>query len=212
MQKTSSHLSGIADHHSVSHTISIHPFRKKPCKREIHLWSKVDNDKLINDTKIFRDSFLKLFTPSCNVNEIWNFIKKEINKIIQDNVPTKVTSSKSHQPWINTKTKRLLRKKERWFKKAKQINNEATWKIYKKIKSQTQKACRQTHNQFLNDMFKDDASNKKLFSYVKSRKQENVGIPDLKSDKALPVRGRTCSQAIRVCFFEPLTPCPGKAR
>ena len=60
--------------------------------------------------------------------------------------------------------------------------------MYKKIKHQTQTACRQTHNQYLNSIFSSDSSNKKLFTYVKNRKQENVGIPDLKSEKGLPVR------------------------
>ena len=82
----------------------------------------------------------------------------------------------------------MLRKKERWLAKAKQLNDACTWKTYKKIKQQTQKACRQTHNQYLNSIFNDDVSSKKLFSYVKNRKQENVGIPDLKSDRGHPVR------------------------
>ena len=60
--------------------------------------------------------------------------------------------------------------------------------MYKKIKQQCQKACRQTHNQYLNSIFNDDVSSKKLFSYVKNRKQENIGIPDLKSDRGHPVR------------------------
>ena len=81
-----------------------------------------------------------------------------------------------------------MRKKERWYSKAKKLNNVTTWKTYKKIKSQCQNACRQTHNQYLDSIFADDTSNKKLFAYVKSRKQENVGIPDLKSERGLPIR------------------------
>ena len=152
------------------------------------LWNKVDNCKLIKETSEFRKKFLDLFDVSSNVIDIWNFIKKEVELIIKNNVPTKMTCSKQHQPWINSKTKRLLRKKERWLLKAKQLNNACTWQTYKKIKHQTQKACRQTHNQYLNSIFTDDASSKKLFSYVKNRKQENVGIPDLKSDRGHPVR------------------------
>ena len=181
-------LAGLGDHECVFSKISLKVFRKKPAKREILLWTKADNENMINDCKTFKSKFFETFDSTSNVLEIWDFIKSEIQKIIQNNVPSKITSSKQHQPWINTKTKQLLRKKERWYSKAKKINNETTWKTYKKIKNQCQNACRQTHNQYLDSIFADDASNKKLFAYVKSRKQENVGIPDLKSERGLPIR------------------------
>ena len=181
-------LAGLGDHECVFSKISLKVFRKKPAKREILLWTKADNENMINDCKTFKSKFFETFDSTSNVLEIWDFIKSEIQKIIQKNVPSKITSSKQHQPWINTKTKQLLRKKERWYSKAKKLNNVTTWKTYKKIKSQCQNACRQTHNQYLDSIFADDTSNKKLFAYVKSRKQENVGIPDLKSERGLPIR------------------------
>ena len=101
-----------------------------------------------------------------------------------------MTSTRQHQPWINTKTKRLLRRKQRWHQKARQTNDPAIWKKFKNIKSTTQRTCRQTHNQHLNSLFHGDHSNKKLFSYVKNLRQENVGVPDLKSEtgSGLPIR------------------------
>ena len=54
----------------------------------------------------------------------------------------------------------------------------------------TQRTCRQTHNRLLNSIFHNDNSNKKLFSYIKNLRQENVGVPDLKSETGfgLPIR------------------------
>ena len=119
---------------------------------------------------------------------MWNFVKEEIETIISRNVPSKTTTSRHHQPWINTETKRIIRKKNRWLQKANQSKDKNVWKTYKKIKSQSQKACRRTHNQYLNSIFENDQSNKKLYSYIKNRKQENIGIPDLKSKNDLPIR------------------------
>ena len=126
------------------------------------------------------------FTVKDNVQDMWDFIKKEINKIVETNVPTKMTSSKTHQPWINTETKRLIRKKNRWLGKAKKSNLDQHWKTYKKVKSETQKTCRQTHERYLNTIFEEDKSNKKLWSYIKSRKTQNIGIPDLKDKNQIP--------------------------
>ena len=111
-------LAGLCDHDAVSHKISLQPFRKKPTKREIWLWNKVDPDKIISDTYSFHSKFFKSFCVECNVIDMWNFVKSEVEVMISNNVPKKVTSAKQHQPWINTKTKRLIRKKQRWFTKS----------------------------------------------------------------------------------------------
>ena len=116
---------------------------------------------------------------------MWNFIKSEFNKIMNAYVPTKETSSKSHQPWITTECKRLIRKKNRWFKLAKTSNSGKVWKTYRNIKKQCQRTCRQTHDKYLTDIVHDDKSNKKLYSYIKSKKTENIGISDLKDKNNL---------------------------
>ena len=122
---------------------------------------------------------------------MWEYIKKEITVIINKNVPLKEISTKTHQPWINTETKKLIRKKNRWLGKAKKSNLSSHWDIYKKIKSETQRTCRQTHDRYLNSIFENDKSNKKLWSYIKSRKQQNIGIPDLKDKNQIPTSDRS---------------------
>ena len=97
-----------------------------------------------------------------------------------------MSSSKTHQPWINTETKKLIRKKNRWLHKAKTSNSDKVWKIYRKIKSVTQRTCRQTHENYLKTLFENDRSNKKLWSYIKNRKQQNVGIPEIKDQNKTP--------------------------
>ena len=69
------------------------------------------------------------------------------------------------------------------------ILNNATRKIYRKIKSVTQRTCRQTHANYLKTLFTNDKSNKKLWSYIKNRKQQNVGIPEIRSENNIPTSG-----------------------
>ena len=102
---------------------------------------------------------------------------------MEDNVPTKLSSSKNHQPWITTKTKRLLRRKHRLFKKAREHNSKRLWDQYKAVKKDCQKECRRAHSDYVNVMFSDDFQNKKLWSYIKSKRQENCGISDLRNDQ-----------------------------
>ena len=116
-------LVGLGDHDIVRILTSLKPFRKKPIKRKIQLWGKVDVTALKSDASIFRNTFLEKFSVTSNVLDMWTYIKSELNSIITKHVPTKLTSSKFHQPWINSNIKKLIRKKNRWFKKAKSVNS-----------------------------------------------------------------------------------------
>ena len=116
---------------------------------------------------------------------MWLFIKQNILKIINDNVPTKKSSAKFHQPWITTHTKRLIRNKNLWFQKAKQRNDIESWKKYKNYKKLAQKSCRKSHDDYVQDLITTDNSNKKFWSYVKSQRKENTGISDLNVNNKL---------------------------
>ena len=98
--KNCSLSAGLGDHDIVELKSKFQPIRKKPTKRRIHLWNRVDETKIQKDTHDFRLKFLTLFSVSDNVQDMWDFVKSNIDKIIEDNVESKLTSSKTHQPWI----------------------------------------------------------------------------------------------------------------
>ncbi|MCP3930316.1 MAG: hypothetical protein GY705_14575 [Bacteroidetes bacterium] len=175
-------LPGLGDHDLIKVKANLQPIRKKPTKRRIHLWNRVDESKILNDTFNFRQKFTTLFSTSDNPQDMWDFIKPNIDKIIEDNVDSKLTSSKTHQPWITSETKRMIRKKNRWFSLAKKSNSPRVWNRYKKIRSDTQRICRRAHDDYVNEIFKGDTANKKMWSYVKSKRQEHVSIPDVKDE------------------------------
>ena len=177
-------ISGVSDHEAVTieSKLSLQP--KKSPTRIIQLWNKANIDKIKEETK----KFCNLFKYTCvkqNVNAMWLFIKQNILKIINDNVPTKKSSAKFHQPWITTHTKRLIRNKNLWFQKAKQRNDIESWKKYKNYKKLAQKSCRKSHDDYVQDLITTDNSNKKFWSYVKSQRKENTGISDLNVNNKL---------------------------
>ena len=52
-------------------------------------------------------------------------------------------------------------------------------KKYKHLKRLSQKFCRQSHDNYVENLITSDKSNKKFWSYVKSQRKENTGIADL---------------------------------
>ena len=134
------------------------------------------------------ENFKHLFMEThkeLGVNDMWLFIKKNLLTILENNVPSKISSSKFWLPWISTSTKRLIRNKQIWYKKARARNDEKTWNRYKEIKRVAQKQCRKSHEEYVKDLITEDTSNKKFWTYIKSQRQEKTGISDLVQNNRL---------------------------
>ena len=178
--KKTSVVPGVSDHEAVVIESKLFIKTKKPSNREIRLWDKADETKLKLDAKNFNNLFkLSHNNKNISINDMWSCLDKNLDLILNDNVPTKTASSKIYPPWITTQTKRLIRNKNSWYQKAKQKNDPKSWKKYKELKRLSQKLCRKSHDNYVENLISNDKSNKKFWSYVKSQRQENTGISDL---------------------------------
>ena len=177
-------ISGVSDHHAAIVESKLQLTHQKQPKRKIRLWNKANVDQMKIDAEIFKKSFLEK-SKDLGVNDMWLFIKDNLLTILENNVPSKMSSSKSWLPWISTTTKRLIRNKQIWYKKAKARNDEQTWKKYKEIKRVAQNQCRRSHEDYVKDLITDDTSNKKFWTYIKSQRQEKTGVSDLLKDNRL---------------------------
>ena len=136
-----------------------------------------------NEMKKFKTAFVEEHNENSDVNKMWKCIKEEFKRIMDSFVPTKLTTRNFQQPWFNCETKKLIRKKKRWFKKMKSSNCDRVREKYMKIKKECQQVCRAAHSNHMKTMFDDDKHNKKLWTYIKSKNQEQTGIPDLKHNE-----------------------------
>ena len=93
-----------------------------------------------------------------------------------------MSSSKLHQPWITNQIKRLSRKKQRLYNRARLTNHPNDWSSYYEIKRLCQRECRNTYNDYVSRLVDPDnnAITKKLWSFIKSKKQDQTGIGTLK--------------------------------
>ena len=178
-------VSGLGDHEAVRIDSLLQLSRKKKAKREIRLWKQTDIPSLKRDAKNFGTLFLARHNKTHQADKLWECIKNNLLTLLDDNVPTKMTSSKSHQPWINTETKRLLRQKQRAFEKAKFSNSDKDWTRYRNLKKLTQKVCRKAHDSYIQNIFSEDPDNKKLWGHIRSQNKDKSGISDLESGATL---------------------------
>ena len=98
--------------------------------------------------------------------------------------PAKNVSTNYKHPWINRTIKCLSRRKQCYFKRARQTNSPEHWLEYHKIKVECRRECRNTYNKYITNLVSssDKTVNKRLWTYIKSQKKDYCGVAPLKQD------------------------------
>ena len=112
----------------------------KQAPRHIHLWSKADWQNIKDEASAFWLKFLDII-GNYSVNANYVKFKNFINDIINIHVATRaMRSPKYNLPWITQKIRRMCRRKQRLFNKAKRSRKFKDWNAYKALKNDTNKA------------------------------------------------------------------------
>ena len=163
------------------------------------IWKKANITAILKDTKAFTT---RIMTQEYHdVEPLWTLISNHLQTMISEHVPTKACSSRFHQPWITNHLKRLSRRKQRAWSKAKQSDSPSDWERYKLLKKETRCENRSGYQNYVKNLI-DDNSTKKLWKFVKSRKCDTVGVAPLtkcnktqttNKDKATTLNDQFCS-------------------
>ena len=143
-----------------------------------------------NDLKKYFDNCLSMVAPSKSVDENYQFFKETITTVINDHISQKKLSSRWSLPWLNNSIKRMIRKKQRLYNKAKRTGNATDWRNFKIIRKQIKSQLTTAHDEYVADLLsfsKDYSTNKpvptkRFWSYIKSKKSHDVGIGPLKEN------------------------------
>ena len=178
---------GISDHDIVITTNQLAAQRRKPISRKILLWKKANITELRNDVSKLKDRLIEEYRQhSRPINDLWIDFVTSIKRIESTHVPSKMSSVRHHQPWVNRNIKQLGRRKRRAYQRAKTSGKQQDWDIYKEVKKAMRHKCKETYNQFMSDLMTqtDDHQihNKRFWKYIKSRRCDQVGISTLKDE------------------------------
>jgi hypothetical protein len=155
--------------------------RQKSPRRQILLWNRVDFDALRSAAKRWAEDFTNSNSTSTPIECLAATVQSGLENILKEHVPTKLSTTRFNQPWFNSATKRSSRRKKRAFKKARRTNKDRDWLRYRKLKRESQQACRQAHSKFISDIVCSDPSNKKLGALVKAKRCDQTGVAPLKN-------------------------------
>jgi hypothetical protein len=118
---------------------------------------------------------------STKINSLWEHFSKMCQELIDKHVPSKMTSVRYSQAWINTEIKRLSRKKQKAYDKVKASKKTKDWDHYKSIKRKCQIECRKAYNNYVSTMLNNDIKSnpKSLWSFIKIKRCDSTGVAPL---------------------------------
>ena len=151
-------------------------------KRKIFIWKKANITEQAEKARKLNVKFFEKFNLDSSITEMWEFIKTNLHHILQEAVPSKMSSSRFNQPWINQKNKQLTRQKRRSYEKARKIKHKSDYDRYHRLKSTTQRECRKAYRDYINNIINPElsANPKRLLGLIKVKKCESVGVSPLK--------------------------------
>ena len=83
---------------------------------------------------------------------MWTDLNTNIIKMIDNHVPSKMSTKRFNQPWITTEVIRKARQKKRSYNKAIKNNNPKDHARYRKIKDMTKKTCKKAYTEYINSI------------------------------------------------------------
>ena len=107
-------------------------------------------------------------------------LKQHLFKWLDKHIPSKIIKSNNRLPWFNHKIKKMLRKKQSLYNKAKRTKN---WSNYKHYQKECKRQIRKAEWNYINSAILEGVeknNTKPFWEYIKSRKQDSIGVAPLK--------------------------------
>jgi hypothetical protein len=186
-------LPGVSDQDVVFFELSVTPVKNVQKPREILLYKKANWDMIRQDLKNVLRDINTMQNSNRPVNEIWNTFQSCLEDSVKRNIPTKMTKSKDRCPWISHDIRKLIKKRDRWYKRMKKSGNGADRSKFKELKKTTQRELRKAYWRYIDGVVTPNpdekssggGTNKRFWTFIKHRKSDGNFIPPLKSNGLL---------------------------
>jgi hypothetical protein len=117
-------------------------------------------------------------------DELWEMFKSTLLDSIDKHIPSKMTSARFTLPWVNRDIRKLIRKKQRRYNKAKRTNNWKDKENFRDCRRKIDRAIRKEYRRYVSDVIGgslESNNTKPFWKFIKAKKQHTFGIAPLNS-------------------------------
>ena len=173
---------GMSDHMILLSDIQVNVRLARKKARKIYIYRKGNMENLKDDmTKLLSE-----FQGDQSVEELWNIFTSKLLSSIKKNMPSKMISERWNIPWMTNTVRRMIRKKQRLYNKAKRTGREEDWKVFKSLTKAIKAKLAKAHNEYVlglldikesdDEIVQSYSVSKKLWSYIRSKRKDVIGV------------------------------------
>ena len=137
---------GMSDHQIVISNLDMKAkiVKKKPRKVFIH--SKADLQRIKEDITVEWEDFRKSNPGNNSVERNWLKFKNLLHSVMQKWIPQRTINRKWNLPWITPAIRRLIRKTQRCYNKARKSKEDDHWRDFRNMQRMTKKVIENAHD------------------------------------------------------------------
>ena len=149
-----------ADHDIVYVEYDIKAERFKQASRKIYLYKRADMVGLKDHMTQCKDACLSEDHSHMSVNDMWVKFKTGFVEAVERFIPSKMTEIKYSVPWIDLTIKRLVKKRNKLYLRARKSKDPDVKIHYKRFRAHVQKVLRDAFWKYVSNIFtfKNDSS------------------------------------------------------
>ena len=186
-------IPGLGDHDKVYFEMNIKLSHNRQKPRPVPIYKKANWDKMKEDMiKTDGDIQELVKDPETTTDKLYTTFEESLKKSIKENIPVKMLTKKVEHPWITYEIKKLMRKRDRTYRKWKKNKTEEKEKQLKSIKKEIQTKVRRAHWDYVNGLTirkegdeHEYEKTKRFYTYMKHQKNSSTGVAPLKDQGKL---------------------------
>lgn len=178
-------LPGLSDHCAVYCEYSINAQKRKQSPRIIPLYSKADWTGL-KEAMLQLSQKISDLAPHSSTADLWTCFRDTLKSCIQKYVPHKQVQAKENKPWISPSLRKLIKRKNRIFKKMRIRGTEELKTLHKQLRSEVQRQLRRSYWAYIDNSLTEPepgasnrVENKRFWTYMKHTRSSNIGVAPL---------------------------------
>jgi hypothetical protein len=129
--------------------------------------------------------------PDTSIDTLWNQFKSCIHSSMTKHIPTKLSSHKTHLPWLTSEVKHLMKSRDRLYYRYHKSRTQANKLAFLDMKHKVQRATRSAYWEYVNNIIVEDPecehpkASKRFWSFIKGLQTDSSGVAPLKDNGVL---------------------------
>ena len=124
---------GMSDHDIIITEVNMKMKLREKRPRKLYICKLGNMSAIKDEMKQFYAEVIQPHIDEMSAEEMWAAFSNKLSESINKNIPQKNISERWNLPWVTSKMRRIIRKKQRLYRKAKHSTREQDWKVFKDI-------------------------------------------------------------------------------